>query len=167
MHEPRWHPARPLFIPHGLRGWLTAEDSLSHRLQHVCPSFRVRLLDQGWERPLPDEALCLRLPPGRGASVRQVQLTCSGRPWVFARTVTPSPKAGRRLARIGERPLGEVLFSRRPLPRGAIEIARLAPTHPLFTLAGGSGEVLWARRSLLLFEDPLLITEVFLPPLGL
>ncbi len=158
-----WRPLRrwpPGAVPPWLRPWLAAGDSLSRRLARLCPGgLRVRLLDQGWRRPLPGERRALGLASGRLAWVRVVELGCGGEVWVRARTVIPRAtwRAARaRLAGLGERPLGSRLF-----PGGRRLQVEAAPVGR----RGDGG--LWARRSLLLLAGrPLLVTELFLPALA-
>jgi chorismate--pyruvate lyase len=115
----------------------------------------------------------LDLPHNRYALVRQVALLCADTPWVFARTVIPRLTlrgAQRRLARLGARPLGALLFADPTLRRGCVELARLEWGQPLFREAaqffGPPPRHLWARRSLFYTrENPLLVSEIFLPPL--
>jgi chorismate lyase len=128
---------------------------------------------QAWGRPQPGERRLLHLRRGTGALVREVELCCAGRPWVFARTLIPPLAlrgAGRRLARLRDRPLGAVLFADPRVRRGPVEVTRLLPQHLLFHRAAASlvrpPPVLWARRTLFFIAGrPLLVNEVFLPEL--
>ncbi len=176
----RWRPPAVLGkyrLPRGLASWLLDDSSLTRRLQRRCHgAFRVRILDQGWRRPLEDERRALGLRPRARAWVRQVHLLCDGQPWVYARTVIPAATlhgGQQRLARLGERPLGAMLFADCTVRRGGLEIARIAAGHPLFRAAlgedaPGSAAVaaIWGRRSLFFFGTrPLLVSEIFLPAL--
>ena len=135
--------------------------------------FQVRLLRQGWGSPLYSEGRLLGMRRGEIAVIREVLLLCDEQPWVFARTLIPIHSLrgrARRLTRLGERPLGEVLFSQPGLRRGAIQVARLLSGHRLFAAAvTGLGEVpaqLWGRRTLFYYAGkPLLVNEIFLPGL--
>jgi len=104
--------------------------------------------------------------------VREVHLLCRQRPWVFARTVIPVQTmtgSVRRLARLGSRPLGGLLFADPSVRRGALEIARIAPGHSLYgTATGGTnGAPIWGRRSVFHLDNkPLLVSEVFLSEVG-
>lgn len=109
----------------------------------------------------------------RMALVREVFLECDGTPWVFARTVVP-PRTlrgpARRLAHLGERSLGAVLFADPRVTRGEVELARLTPGERLHGRvrehAGRDPGEVWARRSRFDIRGrPLLVTEVFLPAL--
>ena len=168
--QQRWREGE---LPQPLRDWLFDVGSLTQRVQQYCAgAFAVELLGQGRERPLQEEALALGLSRGQWGLVRKVHLSCAGRPWVFARTVIPPRTlAGRRrrLAYLGTRPLGAMLFSQRSMRRGAMEAARLTAGHPLYEAAVRSLESrppwLWGRRSLFFLDgQPLLVCEIFLPP---
>ncbi len=174
--EPLWRPvagAAGVRPPPPVAAWLRPASSLTHRLRRTCGSgFAVRVLSQGWTRPLPDEALALAIAPGRRAFVRRVQLLCDGTPWVFGRTVIPAPTLRgrrRRLAHLGETPLGAVLFSDPGLRRESVEFARIAPPCALFADAAGAGAAneVWARRCRYRLQGRrLLVTEVFLPTIS-
>jgi len=169
-----WRLQRRRQIPVGLAAWLRDTGSLTRRVQCVCGSgFQVRLLHQGWGSPLYSEGRLLCMRRAETAVIREVLLLCDKLPWVFARTLIPihSLRGGaRRLTRLGERPLGEVLFAHRGLRRGVVEVARLLPRHRLFVSAvSGLEQVpaeLWGRRTLFYFAGkPLLVNEIFLPAL--
>ena len=86
-----WSQVRHQSVPHGMVDWLRDRDSLTARLKRVSGGdFRVRLMGQGWGRPLPSEQRLLKMQRGEIAVIRQVQLICRGRPWVFARTLIPA-----------------------------------------------------------------------------
>ncbi len=172
--EPRWRRARGAArgaIPAKFRPWLLDEDSLTERLRECCGGgFRVERVAQGWRRPLPSEALALGMRAGQAALVREVRLICGNMPWVVARTVIPRATLKgrhRRLARLGNRSLGAVLFADPSMQRGALEIANLdrgMRLHAEVTrgLANVPGE-LWGRRSCFrLAGRPLLVCEFFL-----
>lgn len=155
-----------------LRGWLLEQESLTRRLQQACNgNFQVHLRDQRWNSPMDDEACLLSLRPDEQALIRQVYLLCNERPWVYARTIIPAMtlKGSRqRLASLGSRPLGDILFGDRNTPRSVVEIAKISPQEKLFSLATQDtldpGEFIWGRRSVFTVEgNPLLVVEVFLP----
>ncbi len=169
------HQLRSGDVPAAVECWLLAPGSLTRLLQQASGGdFQVRLLSQGWETPLPDEARLLGIRPKRHALVRQVQLLCKGSPWVYARTVIPrSTLSGRRrrFVHLGTRPLGAVLFADPSMQRSEVQIARLEPSMKLHRLAsaelGETPAVLWGRRSVFrLSGRPLLVSEIFLPAIG-
>ena len=162
-----------------MRAWLFDPCSLTQRLQQACADsgrggFAVRVLSQCRMRPHRDERRLLGMPEHQLALVRQVHLTCAGQPWVFARTVIPVRSLsgrGRRLACLGNRPLGAMLFADRSVQRGRLQVARLTPGNAVFTSAV-SGLVnipdeIWGRRSVFHYAGrPLLVNEIFLPGVG-
>ena len=166
----RWRAGMAWRAPRGMRRWLADQGSLTRRVQWRCRSvFKVRLIRQAWERPTASEAVLLG---ARGWMLcREVVLCCGDEPWVFARTLIPraSLRGGARCLRLlGERPLGEVLFSDPATRRQRVEVARLAVDDPLWRRAtaacGLRGDDLWGRRTLFRYAGkPLLVNEIFLP----
>lgn len=167
-------------IPGALRDWLLDEESLTSRLQQACTNnFKVEVVAQQWQRPLPSERRLLALRDHEYSLVRQVKLLCNDQLWVYARTVIParSVAAGcRQLTRLGNKPLGAKLFADKSVIRGDIQVASLSPQHIIFQpvmrglaaeAAGANPQVsaeLWGRRSLFYFQrQPLLVSEFFLP----
>jgi chorismate--pyruvate lyase len=158
----------------GLRDWLLGAGSLTDRLKQACDGcFKVRVLDEGWQRPRLDEARVLDMPTATLGWVRQVQLLCDDEPWVFARTVIPvSTLSGpqRQLAHLGNRPLGAFLFADPGMQRGTVELACIGRGQAMFNEAtvglGHKPDSIWGRRSVFrVAGKPLLVTEVFLPPI--
>jgi chorismate--pyruvate lyase len=146
--------------------------SLTLRLQRLCRGgFRVRVLSQCRGRPNRDEAQVLGMPSTDLALIRQVQLLCGETPWVYARTVIPVRSLrGRlqRLAQLGTRPLGAMLFADAGMRRGVVELARITPGQPLYADAlyhlQQRPAAIWGRRSVFRMAGrPLLVSEIFLP----
>lgn len=175
LYEPVWRVRSRLFaeaIPADITGWLFDRGSLTRRLQMSCPTnFRVEVVEQGWQRPMLNEALRLSVSPGRLALLRQVYLFCHDRPVVYARTVIPVSTlsgAERHLACLGNRPLGAVLFASPNMSRDEVEVACIRPGQRIFTRAtralDSEPASIWGRRSVFyLSGKPLLVSEVFLP----
>ena len=171
----RWRPRKQLAgldLPVKLRPWVMEPRSLTRRFRRACPGrFRLRVLCQHWQRPLREEAQVLAMAPHELGIVRHVLLLCRDTPWVFARSIIPArtfKESGRRLATLGTRPLGRILFSDRTLRRTQVQVCEMTPEHPLFQLAASCLEqqpgAAWARRSVFLLRNrPLLVNEVFLP----
>lgn len=165
-----WNTRLHAPLPPGLRRWLTSRDSLTMRLRAHTRAFCVKLLYQGWGRPLPDEYAVLGLRPGTRAWVRDVLLCDGDRTLVYAHSVLPAASARgawNLFASLGTRPLGEVLFSDPAISRRTLRFRTLNARHPLFRrLVSHAGlPRLEARRSL--FHRGacgLLVTEVFLDP---
>jgi chorismate--pyruvate lyase len=157
-----------------MRDWLLDEGSLTRRVVRNCAQrFSVQVLDQSWGTPLATECKALEMAPNASAWIREVELHCGKTPWVFARTLIPASSLEgdtRRLAELGSRPLGEVLFSDPKARRGWVEVAKLLPQHTLYRVASAhlknAPDHLWARRTLYYMEErPLLVNEIFLPDL--
>jgi chorismate--pyruvate lyase len=171
----RWKPNscfRRTAIPTELYGWLLDPASLTRRLQQLCPGrFRVRLLAQAWGRPRLDERRVLGTRTGARALIRQVQLLCDDTPWVYARTVIPATSLrGRlkRLAHLGTRPLGAMLFADTGMQRGLVELACIRQGEALYADATRRLRLrpagIWGRRSVFrIAGKPLLVSEIFLP----
>jgi chorismate--pyruvate lyase len=170
-HWAIWGRMRQRDVPSGIEHWLRDRGSLTARLKSASDGqFRVNVLSQGWARPLDSERRLLGMRQGSIAIVREVELVCAGVPWVFARTLIPVRSLtgpARRLAFLGTRPLGEVLFADPTMQRGVTQIARLVPGHCLFASATqhlSEAKVIWGRRTLFhLSKKPLLVNEIFLP----
>jgi len=174
--EPRWYARRVMapHVPPHWRAWLFDPASLTKRLVAVCKGrFRVRLLGQRFDRAMLSEAHALSLTGSHHALVREVRLLCDEAVWVYARTVIPSPTlvgANCRLAHLGERSLGAVLFADPTMERGEVQIARVLPGQRLFQLMVAQlsdvPDEIWGRRSVFrLRGHPLLVSEFFLPTL--
>lgn len=159
-------------VPTELAPWLFDQGSLTRRILLNCNSkFRVQVLSQNWQRPMLNEALRLDVHPEHHALIREVLLYCGDTPWVFARSVLPrktltGPR--RFLGKLGNRPLGEILFSDPKIKRDALEIAEIKKGQRMYSCATQPLTELpvsvWGRRSVFyLHKKPLLVNEVFLP----
>ncbi len=165
LTRPRWRHYRRVpcsRVPRHWRAWVLSRGSLTRLLKQASSGhFRVEVLHQGWGRPTRSEAATLALPPHQRALIREVILHGQGEPWVCARSVIPATTLTgrqRQLKRLGERPLGELLFRDPSLKRSPIQIVRLQQQ------AGGTP--VWGRRSLFYVGGkPLLVSEIFLPAL--
>jgi chorismate--pyruvate lyase len=171
--EPRWHPVDGALrrrVPTDLRDWLIGTASLTARLRALYGrGFHVRVRSQRWLRPAFSERAALGMADHRVAIVREVHLWCVNEPVVFARTIIPAEALegpGRRLAHLGARPLGALLFADHRIVRKNLELARIDPSHAVHASATGGrdGESLWGRRSVFLVRgQPILVSEIFLP----
>ncbi len=163
--------------PHPLRRWAQSTGSLTRRLRLVSARFNVVLLDQSAQLPLQDERRAAGLPATGPALVREVLLRDGDLSLVYAHSVTSLSALNgwwRHLHGLGNRPLGEALFTDPLVQRNRLHHARLATHHPLYCrvrrFAGNA--LAWpphllARRSVFVrMGTPLLVTEVFLPPLA-
>ena len=155
-----------------MQSWLFEPGSLTRRLRELCGGrFRVRLLRQDWDRPYADESRALGSTCRHRAVVREVLLQWEEQPLVAARSVIPVMtlrNAHRGLIRLGERPLGEILFADPRLRRQHLELAEIEPAiwcREIPILPPPANRI-WGRRSLYtLGPGRLLVAEFFLPAL--
>lgn len=158
-------------IPEHLRSWLFDPRSLSRRLTRACPDgFRVQPIGQGWCAPLASERCALALPLRERALIREVLLLCHDTPWVYARSVFPVHTLRgeqRRLAHLGTRPLGRVLFATRGMHRSTVAVCAAERDAPMLACCakalGRSPVHAWKRSSVFRCrERALLVSEIFL-----
>jgi chorismate--pyruvate lyase len=174
LNEPRWRAANTLAracIPNSVASWVYESGSLTARLRRSYGSaFNVQVVDQSWSHPFHDEARLSGMARHRHALVREVRLCNGASPLIMARSVMPLEVlqgSGGRLARLGTRPLGEILFSYRGLRRDKLEYARIdvldwTPGAACFA----AGETAWGRRSLYrVAGGHILVCEFFLSEL--
>ncbi|WP_441003134.1 chorismate--pyruvate lyase family protein [Pseudocolwellia agarivorans] len=153
----------------GLSDWLFATGSLTARLKTHCTEFRVEVLGQ-------EIISCSELEAndditaGEQVLVREVLLYCDNKPQVFARSLLPLKSLTgeeQNLAKLGEQPLGQVLFNHPDLIRKGIEVACFDQSSSLFTLIEELALPkipVWGRRSVfVLNHKPIMVAEIFLP----
>tara|TARA_R110002050_G_scaffold9504_1_gene33095 strand:+ start:237816 stop:238202 length:387 start_codon:yes stop_codon:yes gene_type:complete len=124
-------------------------------------------------KPLADECLSLAIPLTEMAYQREVRLMDGAHANVYARTVIPLATfevMKQRFNTLGNRPLGDLLFTDPSVKRGEIEIACLKPGQWLYEMAvleeSFRPDLLWGRRShFYLSGKKLLVNEIFLPTL--
>ena len=172
-----WQPQSMLDaaqLSDGLYSLLVEPSSLTERLRASCrDTFAVRVLRQTRCRPIdfPEHLLgsdCTQ------ALLREVYLQCDGRPVVFAQTLVPEATLAVHpwLAQLGDKPLGQALFTRQDVKRKPFEFAELGPRHDLAASAVAALSAadmpdgkLWARRSHFMVSGlPVSVNEVFFPP---
>lgn len=168
-----WHPWRGSVrsrVP--LASWIGKKGSLTRLLRERCGAqFGVRVVAQGWQRPQRSERRVLGLANGELAWVRIVVLNCGSTPWVVARTVMPRGTLTGRLKylrRIGNKPLGAVLFSDKTMRREPFEFTVVAGRDALLEQAGAACDsaAVYGRRAVFRLDGKaLLVSEFFLPAL--
>lgn len=153
----RWQALSPAraSVPSHYRQWITLPGSLTKALKERTPRFRVKVLDQAHIYvSLPIEGFTEQTGPCACFS-RKVLLMDGETPWVAAHTLVPerSLRHGlRQLTRLEDKPLGELLFSSPDVRKDHQQVCQ--------TQEG------WGRRArYLLNQQPLLVTEFFLPAL--
>ncbi len=158
-------------IPPELRSWLIDTGSLTAKLRNACHAFSVHLIKQTQRTAKLHEITLLELAEDDQLIDREVQLYCDTYPVVYARSLIPVKAVSDRfddLDSMGERPLGEKIFSDPQLSRSPIEWSQLTADHPLFLHAmenvGSIPKHIFGRRSLFYgAAKPILISEFFLP----
>lgn len=169
---PAWRAARP-GLDRCWRWWLYGQDSLTQRLVARSTAFEVVRLAEGKGRLAWDEQQLLG-GTERFGWVREVALVTDGTAVVFARSVLPftAVHAWPLFFRVGNRPLGALLFADPTIVRSRLTAAVIRPGHFLGRRAAAhclvlleANAQLWARRSLFWRRRrPLLVQELFLPP---
>ena len=165
-----WNPKTylPEQIPQLWRDWLLDSGSLTQRLKLECKnSFKVQVIKHECEMPSDSEQNFLG-QPAIEANIREVLLICDGKPRVFARSVLPLSSLegpNKELLKLGERPLGEFLFTHPAMKRGPFEIAELpASQFNIHLDEHYNSETAWGRRSLFYLNNkPISVCEIFLP----
>lgn len=170
--EPLWVPlnkANRSRLPQAQLAEISDQGSLTQKLTRASQGdFLVELMFQGLRRPLFSERRILGLKDRQLALVREVKLICKGEACVVARSIIPlSTLTGktRRLAYLGNKPLGGVLFKDPSLKRTLFEISVLNPSQlPDFNWGKQGENRFWGRRSIFNISNrQLLVSEIFLP----
>ena len=168
MNRNHIHSNNTQLLPLPLRAWLLNRRSLTRRLQqHSNNHFSVTVVSQRWERPRLDEARALDIPPQQLALVREVILYGGGQPWVYARSVLPQQALNGRLRflrKLGNKPLGALLFSNPAIKRGPVVLQRYPQSQLPVALQQATQPPLWGRYSIFRYGDNgILVSEIFLP----
>lgn len=156
-------------IPANRYTWITDKGSLTRKLINKSSGqLRVEVLGQKIQAVRLSEKQALQMPHRQHAVVREVILYGNNQPWVYARTVIPLNTLHgplRHLHYLGNKPLGEKLFTDPTMKRGDIEAAAFSAEQLPKKLQAMEGDI-WGRRSVFhLKGKPLLVAEVFLPTL--
>jgi chorismate--pyruvate lyase len=170
---PRWSERLEDFMP-GARpaaaSWLAETGLLTEKLRACCGGQAGLTLVSLAEAPIEAADVAVLNAGSHAALVREVELTCDGRPWVFAQTLIPLATLARQrwLSSLGTAALGERLAAVAGIERGPLEFARLEPGDRLYRRALRDRRdlpaELWARRSWFgIAGDRILVQEVFLP----
>lgn len=165
-----------------LSAWLTERGSLTQKLQQHFPNLQVLPVGTQFKKSFPDEARLLHRPMYEHAMIREVLLYQKVTSLVFAHSVLPRASlrgAWQGLNRLGNKPLGAVLFANPRVRRTQLRYKKLHSHDALYRQAqaqlkkhGFAAQirhlpaVLWARRSIFSLNCAnILVTEVFLPSL--
>jgi len=173
--EPIWFCKRlhsRLKIPASSASWVNELGSITQRLRaQYGDCVRVEVLSQHWQRAFISESRLLKIPPAKYILNREVLLYANNTPLVLARTIIPQStlhSAQQNLSHLGNRPLGEVIFSYPKLKRLALEVAQIKQQDWSLPIQKKAmiKESLWGRRTVYsLHQHPLLVNEFFLSDL--
>lgn len=157
-------------VPPAAAAWLTEPGLLTERLRACCAGQAGLTVIAETEAPLAAPDAAELKTSSNAAFVREIELTCDGRAWVFAQTLIPQATLARQrwLSTLGRAALGERLAAVPEIERGPLEFARLIAGDRLYHRAlrerADPPASLWARRSwFAIAGDRLLVQEVFLP----
>lgn len=157
-----------------LRQWLLLRTSMTTRLQAVVGGrLSVKILQQSWARPEPDERQLLGLPAAHYCLIREVELSIDGQLLMVARSVLPVGRLTeqyQKLPGLTTKPLGKWLFSQPQLQRSEFQFRQYVKKDSLCQrLAANRVDAAtgrWGRRSTFSVpQQKLLLTEVFMPEL--
>ena len=178
VHHHRYQPDEPAWralhrytragLPPAIRPWLLDPGSLTARLITASGgNFRVKVLQQSWQRPRFSERRLLGMDDREWGIVREVELRCNDEPWVFARSVIPASSVQgrlRHLRKFRNSALGAMLFSDPGMSRTPYEIALLDGCSVAIPSRLRCDDALWGRRSCFYLNGlPLMVSEIFLP----
>ena len=150
-------------IPAHIWPLISYPDSLTERLRQITQQqLGFRLLFANWGSATPDERQSLNLSTEEPTWIRCIEHRHNDQLWVYGRTVFPKTTihaTEHTLSGLGVQSLGDVIFKDPDLRRDPFEYCLLDNQSPHALLPNG-----WARRSTVYFQQqPMLITEVFLP----
>ncbi len=173
QEEPEWFSSRPGIhqnIPLAAQSWIYEPGSLTQRLRSIYGNeISVQILFHTRQKPFLSERRMLDLPHSQYSLIREVRLNIGNTPLILARTIIPTStlKGARRiLSRLGNRPLGEVIFSYPKLHRLEMDIALIEPDHWSDQLSNQVkiDQPIWGRRTVYAIKHKqLLVSEFFLP----
>ena len=171
--EPLWLENRQGLrhkLPDDVQSWAFESGSLTRRLRsYYGDTVTVRVLFLRWRKPFLSERRLLQLTEHQYSLTREVLLHADGKPLILARTIIPASTikvVKSNLSHLGNRPLGEVIFSYPKLERIAMDIALIEPstwTHQALSEVG-IDQPIWGRRTVYaIAHQQMLVSEFFLP----
>lgn len=170
-----WHSAKNFELSALQKQWLLSTSSLTILLNELSDNnFSINVKSEGISSDtlhelIKDTPLSTLNEP---FFIREVTLNGNGVPWVYARTAIPKTtlhSSNDALTKLGSSSLGNYLFTHPSFQRSSHEIAYLEKENKLYQKAcqavdNSTLPPLWARRSVfILDENPLLVSETFLP----
>ena len=163
-------------LPFHVAEWLAEFGSLTEKLSRNVQEVKLDVLHEGAGILTAEEAAALNTEGDVNCQVREVVLFGPQQPWIYARTTMPIASK-HLIEKLGNQPLGSILFSDEELRRHFLQVCQLNENSELYKsairylqkenlLADGEKPKLWARRSLWKKkdnDDGMLVCEVFLP----
>ena len=157
-------------LPDDVQSWTYESGSLTRRLRsYYGDAVNVKVLLQRWNRPFLSERRLLKLPEHHYSLTREVLLHADGKPLILARTIIPANTikvVKSNLSHLGNRPLGEVIFSYPKLERIAMDVALINQSTWTQTAIAEAGidQSIWGRRTVYaIAHKQMLVSEFFLP----
>lgn len=157
-------------LPADVHSWVYEKGSLTRRLRNFYGNtFTVEILFHRWKPAFISECKLLKLPHQQYNLIREVLLHADGKPLILARTILPEQTikiAKRNLSHLGNRPLGEVIFSYPKLERLELNISCVEPSfwRQAVTEKLPINQPVWGRRTIYAIQkQKMLVSEFFLP----
>lgn len=159
--------------PEKVENWLYDHNSLTLKLESLSKTFHVEIKQEVNIKS--SEQLSGYFKDEDAILVREVLLYVDNIPVVFAQTEIPLSTLTdeqKKITEIGNTSLGKLLFQDPSMLRGQIEVTSFKANSPLHdfcqSIDQATDKTLWSRRSLFYINNkPLLVSELFLPALGL
>lgn len=155
--------------------WLTKPFILSQALRRVCQTLTVNVISQEFAVAFEDEYEILDIDKKELPLVRKVFLEGDNHPLTYGRVIVAPITYRHHFSQfdmLGESPIGESMLYHNPdVTRGPFEFIALDENTLLFQEAAlkyptAIQAPLYGRRSVFwMKQDPLLVTELFLPAL--
>ena len=137
-----------------IKSWLLEQGPITKRIKSIA-EFRLELIQDELSDATEDEILFLKID-SEEIRIREVILYGNENPMVFARTIIPNTtieKGLKELGKIGNKPLGDILFEKDIFSKEDIVFATFKYEESLF----------WGRKIKYTVKDqPFSVMEVFL-----
>lgn len=137
-----------------IKSWLLEQGPITKRIKSIA-EFRLELIQDELSDATDDEILFLKID-SEEIRIREVILYGNENPIVFARTIIPDTtieKGLKELGKIGNKPLGDILFEKDIFSKEDIVFASFKDKESLF----------WGRKIKYTVKDqPFSVMEVFL-----
>ena len=145
--------------------------SLTRLIQDRCKGrFHIDLINESWGEAMSDEKNLLSLRNNEITFIRESYLKCNSKKLVYARTIIPRQtlkEQNQTLTRLGQRPLGEILFKNNNVYRKSMKYAKIPLSNKLHKKAINHTAIsseIYGRQSIFYIKSkPLLVIEIFLP----